>query len=78
MLAHTPRAVPASINGPCIRVTDIVPILTVFYAANEWLASRLKLEPGWTKTGVQLGFDQLLNAPLVIAGFFAAFQVRAN
>ena len=27
-----------------------------------------------TKTGVQLAFDQLLNAPLVIAGFFAAFQ----
>merc|ERR1740139_2023879 len=57
-----------------VNVLYIVPILTVFYAANEWLAAQLKLEAGWGRTGVQLAFDQLLNAPIVIAGFFAAFQ----
>ena len=30
---------------------DIVPILTMFYAANEWLAGQLKLEPGVTNPG---------------------------
>ena len=30
---------------------DIVPILTLFYAANEWLAGQLKLEPGAPNPG---------------------------
>merc|ERR1711971_117598 len=27
------------------------------------------------KTAVQLGFDQLINAPIVVAGFFCAFRL---
>lgn len=57
-----------------VNVLYIVPILTLFYAANEWLAERLELKAGWPRTGVQLAFDQLINAPIVIAGFFTSFQ----
>ena len=31
---------------PPPSLADIVPILTIFYAANEWLAAQLKLEAG--------------------------------
>jgi len=58
-----------------VNVLYIVPILTAFYEANERVAERLKLKDGWKRTGVQLAFDQLLNAPIVIAGFFTAFQI---
>ena len=57
-----------------VNVVYIVPILTFFYAINEWLANTLKLEAGGLRTGVQLAFDQLVNAPCVVAGFFTAFQ----
>lgn len=53
----------------------IVPILTGFYAANERLTKRLNPPAGWKRTGVQLAFDQLINAPIVVAGFFCAFQL---
>ena len=58
-----------------VNVLYIVPILTAFYAANEALSNRLKLAAGWKRTGVQLAFDQLLNAPIVICGFFCSFQL---
>ena len=58
-----------------INVLYIVPILTVTYAFNEGIVNKFKMEPGWQKTGVQLAFDQLVNAPIVIAGFFACFQI---
>jgi hypothetical protein len=57
-----------------VNVLYIVPVLTWFYAANERLAGALGLRPGWARTGTQLAFDQLVNAPIVIAGFFTAFQ----
>ena len=34
----------ARLRSARLPVADIVPILTVFYAANEWLAAQLKLE----------------------------------
>ena len=52
-----------------VNVVYIVPILTFFYAVNEKLAARLQLEPGTKKTLVQLAFDQLVNAPIVVADF---------
>tara|TARA_B110001452_G_scaffold142830_1_gene118809 strand:- start:559 stop:1254 length:696 start_codon:yes stop_codon:yes gene_type:complete len=58
-----------------VNVLYIVPILTGFYAVNEWLVTKLEMKDGWKKTGVQLAFDQLINAPIVIAGFFTTFQV---
>lgn len=58
-----------------VQVLYIVPILTAFYAANERLTGRLKMKDGWGKTGVALAFDQLINAPIVVAGFFCAFQL---
>ena len=60
-----------------VNVCYIVPILTAFYAANEALARALKLEPGWKRTAFQLGFDQLVNAPIVVGGFFCAFQISS-
>ena len=61
-----------------VNVLYIVPVLTAFYAANEALAKSLKLDKGWQRTGVQLAFDQLLNAPIVIAGFFCSFQLATT
>lgn len=58
-----------------VNVLYIVPILTGFYAVNEWIVNKLEMKDGWQKTGVQLAFDQLINAPIVIAGFFTTFQV---
>ena len=58
-----------------VNVLYVVPILTWFYALNERLAKKLKLRDGWRKTAIQLTFDQFINAPIVIAGFFASFQV---
>jgi len=72
--ASGPFALRRFLTLVAVNVLYIVPILTLFYAANEWLAAQLKLEPGWQKTSVQLAFDQLVNAPIVIAGFFASFQ----
>ena len=60
-----------------VNVVYIVPILTFFYAVNERLAARLKLEPGTKKTLVQLAFDQLVNAPIVVAGFYVAFGLAS-
>lgn len=57
-----------------VNVGYIVPVLTMFYDANERLAAKLRLRAGWAKTSAQLAFDQLINAPIVIAGFFTAFQ----
>lgn len=46
--------------------------------ANERLSKVLKLPAGtWQRTAVQLAFDQLINAPIVIAGFFASFQLTS-
>jgi len=61
-----------------VNVLYIVPVLTAFYAANEALVRALKMAPGWRRTGVQLAFDQLVNAPIVIAGFFASFQLATS
>ena len=58
-----------------VNLFYIVPILSAFYAANEALARALRLKPGWKRTGVQLAFDQLINAPIVVGGFFCAFQL---
>lgn len=58
-----------------VNVLYVVPVLTIFYAMNERLAKTLKLRDGWRKTAIQLIFDQFINAPIVVAGFFAAFQV---
>ena len=58
-----------------VNVLYIVPILTAFYALNEGVISKLKTPAGWKRTGIQLAFDQLVNAPIVVAGFFAAFQL---
>ena len=60
-----------------VNVVYIVPILTFFYAVNEKLAARLKLEPGTKRTLVQLAFDQLVNAPIVVAGFYVAFGLAS-
>lgn len=57
-----------------VNVVYIVPVLTAFYALNEALARHLKMRDGWRKVGAQLCFDQLVNAPIVIFGFFCAFQ----
>ena len=61
-----------------VNVLYVVPILTLFYGWNEWLAKRLNMEAGWPRTAVQLAFDQLVNAPIVIAGFFTAFQLATT
>merc|ERR1719424_2728647 len=45
-----------------VNVLYIVPILTIFYAANERLTDKLELRKGWPRTGFQLAFDQLVNA----------------
>jgi len=58
-----------------VNVLYVVPILTAFYAVNEALARSLKLTPGFKRTAVQLSFDQLINAPIVVGGFFCAFQL---
>ena len=58
-----------------VNVVYLVPVLTAFYAANERLADALRLPGGWRRTGAQLAFDQLVNAPIVIAGFFTSFQI---
>ena len=68
-----PFAIKRFLTLVAVNVLYIVPVLTLFYAANERLTA--KLEAGWPKTLVQLGFDQLINAPIVIAGFFCAFQL---
>ena len=68
-----PFAIKRFLTLVAVNVLYVVPVLTLFYAANERLTA--KLEAGWPKTLVQLGFDQLINAPIVIAGFFCAFQL---
>lgn len=70
-----PIAIRRLLTLVAVNVFYIVPILTAFYAANEQLAERLKLRAGWPRTSVQLAFDQLVNAPIVIVGFFTAFQI---
>ena len=60
-----------------VNVIYIVPILTFFYAVNEKLAARLQLQPGTKRTLVQLAFDQLVNAPIVVAGFYVAFGLAS-
>jgi hypothetical protein len=63
-----------------VNVAYITPILTVFYALNEWLCGQLlKLPSGTVKgTAARLAFDQLLNAPIVIFGFFWSFGIFSN
>ena len=75
--ASTPFAIKRLLTLVSVNVFYIVPILTVFYAANEALASALRLEKGWKRTTIQLGFDQLVNAPIVVGGFFCAFVVAS-
>lgn len=58
-----------------VNVLYVVPILTLWYALNEFLANQLELAAGWKRTGFQLAFDQLINAPLVVLGFFCSFQL---
>jgi len=75
MEASTPFSVRRLLVQISCNVFYIVPILTIFYALNEALTHRLKPPPGWRRTGLQLAFDQLVNAPIVVAGFFCAFQL---
>lgn len=77
MEASAPFAVKRLLTLVAVNVFYIVPILSAFYAANEALARYLKLEQAaqWKRTAVQLGFDQLVNAPIVVGGFFCAFQL---
>ena len=75
MEASVPFALKRLLTLVAVNLFYIVPILTGFYALNEMLARRLKLEQGWKRTAVQLGFDQLINAPIVVGGFFCAFQL---
>lgn len=61
-----------------VNVVYIVPILTAFYAVNERLANTVfgtskEGSSSVGRTGFQLAFDQLLNAPIVVYGFFWAF-----
>ena len=73
----TPFALKRLLTLISVNIFYLVPILTAFYAANEALARALKLQQGWKKTAVQLAFDQLVNAPIVVAGFFCAFQLAS-
>ena len=77
MAASAPFALKRLLVLVAVNVAYFVPILTAFYAANEALARALKLKPGWKRTAVQLGFDQLINAPIVLGGFFCAFQLAS-
>ena len=72
--ASGPFAVRRLLTLVSVNVLYIVPILTGFYAVNERLAKASKLPAGWKRTSLQLAFDQLVNAPIVIFGFFCAFQ----
>ncbi|KAL1500095.1 hypothetical protein AB1Y20_012769 [Prymnesium parvum] len=58
-----------------VNVVYITPLLSLFYAANEWLVGEKLGLPasGWRGTGVRLAVDQLLYAPLCIYGFFWAY-----
>jgi len=59
-----------------INVVYLVPVLSFFYAMNERLINALGMERGtWQTTGVQLAFDQLVNAPIVILGFYTVFSI---
>jgi peroxisomal membrane protein 2 len=77
MVTSAPFAMKRLLTLVAVNVFYIVPILSAFYAANEALARYLKLEQAaqWKRTAVQLGFDQLVNAPIVVGGFFCAFQL---
>merc|ERR1712217_94166 len=58
-----------------VNIVYITPLLALFYAANEWLVGEALQMPAdsWRGTCLRLGIDQLLFAPICIAGFFWAY-----
>jgi len=58
-----------------VNVLYITPLLSLLYFVNEWLVGGKLRKPAgtWVGTGLRLAFDQLVNAPLCVFGFFWAF-----
>ena len=59
-----------------VNIVYITPLLSVFYATNEWLSGIVLRLPADTVkgTGLRLAIDQLVNAPMCIYGFFWAYR----
>mmetsp|Transcript_40838 Transcript_40838/g.135242 ORF Transcript_40838/g.135242 Transcript_40838/m.135242 type:complete len:264 (-) Transcript_40838:2375-3166(-) len=63
------------LNLVAVNVLYVTPFLCATYAANEWaVGSKLRLGAGSTAgTAARLIFDQFVNAPIVVLGFFCSF-----
>ena len=73
---HVPWSATRVLTLVMVNVVYITPLLTLFYAFNEWVSAKLLRLPSSTfaGTGVRLLIDQLINAPICIYGFFWAFR----
>ena len=73
-----PFAIRRFLSLVAVNVLYIVPLLNLFYEANEKLVgARFEGSGVAMKTGAMLAFDQLFNAPLCILGFFYAFGISS-
>jgi hypothetical protein len=68
------------LNLVAVNVLYITPFLCLTYALNEWLVgTKLNVAAGTTKgTILRLLFDQFVNAPVVVLGFFCSFGLISS
>ena len=75
MEGATSLALRRLVNLVLVNVLYVTPFLCATYALNEWLVGKKVglSAASATGTGARLIFDQFVNAPVVVLGFFCSF-----